>query len=86
MDKELIWNKGVKIVTEKLLVEESEVKMSSSFKDDLDADSLDVVELVMELEDEFGLDIPDKDAASFKTVGDVFDYLYDMLNNTTTTA
>jgi acyl carrier protein len=80
MNKEMIWNKGVKIVSEKLTVEESEVNISSSFKEDLGADSLDIVELVMELEDEFELDIPDEDATDFKTVGDVFEYLYDKLN------
>jgi acyl carrier protein len=80
MNKEMIWNKGVKIFSEKLTVEESEVNISSSFKEDLDADSLDIVELVMELEDEFELDIPDEDATDFKTVGDVFEYLYYKLN------
>lgn len=65
----------VKIVTERLNVEESEVKPEATFKDDLGADSLDVVELVMELEDEFDLEISDEDAEKISTVGDVIEYI-----------
>ncbi|WP_085524007.1 acyl carrier protein [Tuberibacillus sp. Marseille-P3662] len=64
-----------KIVVDRLDVEESAVKPEASFKDDLDADSLDVVELVMELEDEFDLEISDEDAEKIVTVGDVVDYI-----------
>lgn len=64
-----------KIVSERLGVDESEVKPEATFKDDLGADSLDVVELVMELEDEFDLEISDEDAEKIATVGDVVDYI-----------
>lgn len=64
-----------KIVSERLGVDESEVKKEATFKEDLGADSLDVVELVMELEDEFDLEISDEDAEKITTVGDVINYI-----------
>ncbi|MFD0049274.1 acyl carrier protein [Actinomycetes bacterium NPDC127524] len=64
-----------KIVIDRLNVEEAEVKLEASFKDDLGADSLDVVELVMELEDEFGMEISDEDAEKIVTVGDAVNYI-----------
>lgn len=64
-----------KVACEELGVTESEVKEESSFTDDLGADSLDVVELVMALEEEFGIDIPDDDVANLKTVGDAVKYI-----------
>ncbi len=64
-----------KIIVDRLGVEESEVKLEASFKEDLKADSLDVVELVMELEDEFDLEIADEDAEKIATVKDVVDYI-----------
>ena len=64
-----------KIVVEQLGVKEDEVTPNASFVDDLGADSLDTVELVMALEEEFGLDIHDEDADKFKTVGDALNYL-----------
>ena len=69
-----------KIIVEQLGVEESEVKPDASFVDDLNADSLDLVELVMSLEEEFSneakrLEIPDEDAEKIKTVQDAVDYL-----------
>jgi acyl carrier protein len=64
-----------KIVVDRLGVEESEVKLEASFKDDLGADSLDVVELVMELEDEFDMEISDDDAEKIATVGDAVNYI-----------
>ncbi len=64
-----------KIVVDRLGVEEAEVKPEASFKDDLGADSLDVVELVMELEDEFDLEISDEEAEKISTVADVVDYI-----------
>lgn len=63
------------IVVERLGVDEEEVTMEASFKDDLGADSLDVVELVMELEDEFELEISDEDAEKITTVGEVVEYI-----------
>ncbi|WP_100487654.1 acyl carrier protein [Sporolactobacillus pectinivorans] len=64
-----------KIVVDRLGVDEADVKPEASFKDDLDADSLDIVELVMELEDEFNLEISDEDAEKIQTVGDVITYI-----------
>ncbi len=63
------------IVAEQLGKEEGEVKSDSSFIDDLGADSLDIVELVMAMEDEFGIEIPDEDAEKIKTVKDVVEYI-----------
>lgn len=67
--------KVIGIVSEQLGVPKEEVSRSSSFVDDLKADSLDVVELVMEFEDEFGIQIPDEDYDKIKTVGDAIDYI-----------
>lgn len=64
-----------KIIVDRLGVDESEVTMEASFKDDLGADSLDVVELVMELEDEFDLEISDEDAEKITKVGEVVAYI-----------
>ncbi|QDP40145.1 acyl carrier protein [Radiobacillus deserti] len=64
-----------KIVVDRLDVEESKVTMEASFKDDLEADSLDVVELVMELEDEFDMEISDEEAEKIQTVGDAVKYI-----------
>ncbi|EGL18221.1 MULTISPECIES: acyl carrier protein [Paenibacillus] len=64
-----------KIIIDRLGVEETEVTLEASFKEDLGADSLDVVELVMELEDEFDLEISDEDAEKITTVGEVVNYI-----------
>jgi acyl carrier protein len=64
-----------KIVVDRLGVDEAEVKVEARFKDDLGADSLDVVELVMELEDEFDMEISDEDAEKIVTVGDAVNYI-----------
>ena len=63
------------IVVEQLGVDEAEVTIDSTFIDDLGADSLDIVELIMALEDELDMEIPDEDAESFVTVGDVVKYV-----------
>ncbi|MGN0142012.1 MAG: acyl carrier protein [Roseburia sp.] len=63
------------IIAEQLNVEENDIKLESSFKDDLGADSLDLFELVMGLEEEFGVEIPSEDLENIKTVSDVIDYL-----------
>lgn len=64
-----------KIVAEQLGVSESEVKNESSFQDDLGADSLDIVELVMGLEEAFGCEIPDEDAEKITTVQQAIDFI-----------
>jgi len=64
-----------KIIVEQLGVDESQVDASASFVDDLGADSLDIVELVMAFEEAFELDIPDEDAEKIATVKDAVDYI-----------
>ncbi|MBI4720784.1 MAG: acyl carrier protein [Chitinivibrionia bacterium] len=64
-----------KIIEEKLSVNADQITNDAKFAEDLKADSLDTVELVMALEDEFGLDIPDDDADKIKTVQDAIDYI-----------
>ena len=64
-----------KIIKEQLGVEESEVKLEARFVDDLGADSLDTVEILMAIEEEFGIEIPDEDAENAKTVEDVISYI-----------
>lgn len=70
-----IYSKVKEIVVEQLGVDEEEVNEQASFVDDLGADSLDIVELVMALEEEFDLEIPDEDAEKIKTVGDAVSYI-----------
>lgn len=65
------------IICEQLDVDSDEVTMQSSIMDDLEADSLDVVDLVMLLEEEFEVQIPDEEIANIKTVGDIVTYLED---------
>lgn len=64
-----------KIIVDRLGVDESKVTPEATFKEDLGADSLDVVELVMELEDEFGLQFSDEDSEKIVTVGDAVSYI-----------
>lgn len=70
-----ILEKVKNIVVDRLGVEANDVTLQASFKEDLGADSLDVVELVMELEDEFDMEISDEDAEKINTVGDVVNYI-----------
>lgn len=65
------------IIVNKLGVDEKEVTEGASFVEDLGADSLDIVELVMDLEEEFGIEIPDEDAEQIRTVGEAIDYIRD---------
>tara|TARA_Y100000590_G_scaffold117282_1_gene134049 strand:- start:18 stop:254 length:237 start_codon:yes stop_codon:yes gene_type:complete len=65
------------IIVDKLGIEESELTDSASFTNDLGADSLDTVELIMEFEKEFNVSIPDEDAEKISTVGDAISYLND---------
>lgn len=68
-----------KVTVEELGVKEEEVVESASFTEDLGADSLDVVELVMAFEDEFGIDIPDEEVGNIKTVGHAVSYISEKL-------
>ncbi len=70
-----VFEKVKKIVSEQLGVEEAEVKPEASFANDLGADSLDTVELVMALEEEFGIEIPDEAAENIGTVGDAVNFI-----------
>lgn len=70
-----IASKVQKIIVDKLGVEESEVVATASFTNDLGADSLDTVELIMELEKEFNITIPDDQAEKITTVGDAISYV-----------
>ncbi|MBI5707205.1 MAG: acyl carrier protein [Armatimonadetes bacterium] len=75
MDKQEIVGRVKKVVVEKLGCKEEEVVESASFQEDLGADSLDTVELVMALEEEFGVDIPDDEVNAIRTVGDAIEYI-----------
>ena len=68
------------IIAEQLGVKPEEVTPNASFVDDLGADSLDTVELIMALEEEFNVEIPDEDAEKMKTVGDVIKYIEEKAN------
>ncbi|RCW89241.1 acyl carrier protein [Halanaerobium sp. DL-01] len=74
-----VLDKVIDIVVEELAVDRDEVTENSSFIDDLGADSLDVVELVMAFEEEFDVEIPDEDAEKIRTVEDAVNYLEDIL-------
>lgn len=72
-----MFEKIKEIIVDKLSASEEEVTLESSFIEDLSADSLDIVELIMALEDELEMEIPDEDVEGFKTVGDVVKYVQD---------
>ena len=74
MGSEEIFEKVKKVIMEQLGVSDSAITLEASFIDDLGADSLDIVELIMALEEEFDIEIPDSDAEKVATVGDVVDY------------
>ena len=75
MSSEEIFEKIKNIIVEQLQVSDTTITEESSFIDDLGADSLDLVELIMALEEEFGIEIPDADAEKVVTVGDVVNYI-----------
>lgn len=72
-----MFEKVKEVIEEKLNAEGMEITEETSFKDDLNADSLDLFELVMALEDEFGIEIPSEELEQLNTVGDVLNYLKD---------
>lgn len=64
------------IIADQLGIDKQDkITMNTSLIDDLEADSLDAVEVIMALEDEFGIEIPDEEAENFKTIGDIFKYI-----------
>ena len=75
MNPDAIFEKVKEVILEQLAVEDDSVKLDTSFIDDLGADSLDIVELIMALEEEFDLQIPDSEAEKIMTVGDVVEYI-----------
>ena len=75
MNSEEVFEKVKEIIVNQLGVSDTAVTMEASFIDDLGADSLDIVELVMALEEEFDIEIPDEDAEKAVTVGDVVEYI-----------
>ncbi len=76
LSEEEIREKVVKIVSEQMGVDKAEISMETSFVNDLNADSLDTVELVMEFEDQFELSIPDEEAEKIQTVGDAVKHIF----------
>jgi acyl carrier protein len=75
MEHDEIYDKVREVIVDQLNVEEDDVTEDATFVDDLGADSLDIVELVMALEETFGVSIPDEDAEGIKTVGDAVSYI-----------
>ena len=75
LDREEILTKIQEITADRLGVDESDVTPEASFREDLEADSLDLVELIMELEEQFGMEIPDEEAEKITTVEEAVDYV-----------
>ena len=71
----MVFEKIKEIVAEQLDVDTSEITLETSLTKDLEADSLDAVEVIMEIEDEYGIEIPDEEAEKFVTIGDIVNYV-----------
>ena len=74
------YDKVKEIIIDKLGIEDEKITMEAKFIDDLGADSLDTVELIMQFEEEFGIEIPDEEAESLLSVGQAVDYINKKLN------
>ncbi len=81
VDVQAIGNKVIEIISEQMGVDKSEITRETSFINDLNADSLDTVELVMEFEDEFDMSIPDEEAEKIQTVGAAIDYIVNIIQS-----
>jgi len=81
IDVGVIESKVIEIVSEQMGVDKAEITRETSFINDLNADSLDTVELVMEFEDEFDMSIPDEEAEKIQTVGAAIDYIVNIVKN-----
>lgn len=81
IDVQSVEKKVVEIISEQMGVDKSEITRETSFINDLNADSLDTVELVMEFEDEFNMSIPDEEAEKIQTVGAAVDYIVNIIQS-----
>lgn len=76
----MIYEKIKNIIVEQFNIDEDSISMETSFRDDLNADSIDLVELIMTLEDEFDLEVEDDEVEDINTVGDAVNYIENILN------
>ena len=75
MTRDEIFNKVKALIVEELQIDEAKVTMEATFESDLGADSLDAIEMITGIEDEFGVSIPDEEAMTLRTVGSIVDFL-----------